>query len=216
MTALNKNKIFIIGLPRTGTTSICEAMLKLGFSVAHTAYTQQTFNNAQVLADTPIFHDFELLDQYYPNSKFILLTRDLSLWLPSIKQLLNRMSKNLLCDDGGFNPHIKRCYLATFSPFTLDNINQDDFLINCYRKHFARTQHYFKNKKSQLLTIDISEDKSYQALCRFVDKEDPYGQFAHLNIGGKVTAWKDITHQAKISSTKNGKASDLAYLIKQV
>ena len=48
-------KIFIIGLPRTGTTSVCVAMLELGFYVAHTAYTDRSFTEAQVIADTPIF-----------------------------------------------------------------------------------------------------------------------------------------------------------------
>ncbi|MFQ3195483.1 MAG: hypothetical protein ACI9N3_002317, partial [Colwellia sp.] len=56
---MNNTKIFIIGLPRSGTTSICAAMLELGYTVAHTAYTQKTFDQAQVIADTPIFADFK-------------------------------------------------------------------------------------------------------------------------------------------------------------
>ena len=69
-------RIFIIGLPRTGTTSVCHAFLQLGFSCAHTAYTKQCFNQAQVIADTPIFNDYEYLDSLYPGAKFIYLERE--------------------------------------------------------------------------------------------------------------------------------------------
>lgn len=58
------NKVFIIGLPRTGTTSLCSFLLNKGLTVAHTAYCQQAFDSAQVIADTPIFHDFQQLDSY--------------------------------------------------------------------------------------------------------------------------------------------------------
>ncbi|MEM7388342.1 MAG: sulfotransferase, partial [Pseudomonadota bacterium] len=47
------SKIFIIGLPRTGTTSICNSFLQLGYKTAHTAYTQQAITTADVIADTP-------------------------------------------------------------------------------------------------------------------------------------------------------------------
>ena len=81
---MTKQKIFIIGLPRTATTSVCVAMLELGFKTAHTAYTNQAMNDAQVIADTPVFCDYQLLDKTYPNAKFIYLTREFSSWLPSI------------------------------------------------------------------------------------------------------------------------------------
>ncbi|WP_320819085.1 sulfotransferase, partial [Thalassolituus sp.] len=41
------SKIFIIGLPRTGTTSISVALLELGFLVAHTAFTKKAFEVAE-------------------------------------------------------------------------------------------------------------------------------------------------------------------------
>ena len=101
------NKIFIIGLPRTGTTSVCHAFLEFGIPTAHTAYTNNCFDNAHAIADTPIFNDYKALDKYYPDAKFIYLERELNVWLPSIKQLLLRMHTNLTRTDGGFNIHIK-------------------------------------------------------------------------------------------------------------
>lgn len=209
-----KSKIFIIGLPRTGTTSLCSAMLDLGFSVAHTAYTDRTFTDAQVIADTPIFADFEHLDIAYPNAKFIYLTRDSSQWLPSISQLLIRMQHNLLRDDGGFNPIIKRCYFKTFQPFTVKNIEDEAFLNQCYQQHNQRVNQHFSHREDDLLTINISESSSYQKLCEFLDLShniNAYNGFKHLNIGGKVTAWKDIKSDLKIESTNKGRVTKLPY-----
>jgi hypothetical protein len=209
-----QNKIFIIGLPRTGTTSICAALLELGFTVAHTAYTQTTFEKAQVIADTPAFADFKCLDKYYPNSKFIYLTRNTEKWLPSIKQLLQRMYVNVSRDDGGFNTIIKRCYQKTFSPFVLENIECDEFLANAYLIHSNEVFQYFSHKPNDLLTIDISEVESYQNLLTFLslDGSKNKGSFEKLNTGGKVTAWKDLKHDNKVESTKNGRISLLNYL----
>jgi len=209
---MTSNKIFIIGLPRTGTTSVCAALLDLGFTVAHTAYTQRTFEQAQVIADTPVFNDFELLDKYYPNSKFIYLSRDLKLWLPSIQQLLQRMAKNLLRDDGGFNPIIKRCYLNTFIPFTAENISSCEFLTQCYLHHQKQVMHYFKDTPEKVLTIDISESNAFEKLQQFLNLKLTDAGFKKMNIGGKVTAWKDLNHPLKIASTNNGRASNLDYL----
>ena len=206
-----QDKIFIIGLPRTGTTSVCASLLELGFSVAHTAYTQQTFSQAQAIADTPIFNDFALLDSAYPNSKFIYLTRELTLWLPSIQQLLQRMAANLLRNDGGFNPIIKRCYLNTFTPFTVTNINNMEFLERCYQQHQKQVLQHFQACPEKLLTIDISQVNAYQQLCRFLLLPEKQERFQAMNKGGKITAWNELTHPRKIPSTNKGRSSKLAY-----
>jgi hypothetical protein len=205
-------KIFIIGLPRTGTTSICSKCLALGFSVAHTAYTQKTFDHAEVIADTPIFTDFQTLDKHYPNSKFIYLERARSLWLPSIKQLLQRMHHNITRADGGFNPYLKRCYQQVFSPFTLENINSDEFLTACYLKHKKEVSDYFQSRGNDLLILDISQAESLNQLQGFLGLEKTSDSFEKLNRGGKVTAWKDIKHPLKVESTHNGRISTLDYL----
>ena len=209
-------KIFIIGLPRTATTSLSVAMLELGFTVAHTAYTHKAFSDAQVMADTPIYCDYQILDKRYPNSLFIYLSRDLPQWLPSIKQLLNRMSVNLLRDDGGFNPSIKRCFTHIFSPFTEQNINDDAFLTACYLKHQQQVLDYFANRSQDLFLLNLREQGSYQGLIEFLTLQldelpnefkqvAKQGRFPQLNTGAKVTAWKEIKHPRKIESTNKGR-----------
>lgn len=209
-------KIFIIGLPRTGTTSVCSAMLNLGFSVAHTAYTGRAFDEAQALADTPIFSDYKYLDIAYPNAKFIYLERAMDKWLPSIAQLLKRMHNNLVRDDGGFNPIIKRCYLDTFFPYNEENINQPEFLTQCYQRHKAEILSYFNGRERDFLSIDISDEQSFKQLINFLNinkDETTASDFERLNVGGKVTAWKDIKSPLKVDSTNKGRVTKLPYLV---
>lgn len=208
------NKIFIIGLPRTATTSVCLASLGLGFKTAHNAYTQHAFIQAEVLADTPIFCDYQTLDKQFPDSKFIYLTREASLWLPSIRQLLQRMIVNLQRGDGGFNPHLKRCYSEVFSPLTVDNIEQDQFLLGCYQGHQQGVFDYFSERKQDLLTVDVSDENSYQALLTFLNVEqldENKRGFKPINIGGKVKAWQAINNKLKIESTNKGKIDKILY-----
>jgi hypothetical protein len=204
-----KNKIFIIGLPRTGTTSICVALLNLGFKVAHTAYTQRCMETAEVIADTPVFCDYQTLDQQYPKSKFIYLQRSLELWLPSIRQLLQRMHKNIIRADGGFNPILKRCYKQVFSPFELTSFVDDEFLIRCYQKHQQEVGAYFKTRHQDLLTIDVSDNNAYAAMLEFlslsvIDENIEKGLsekvFEKINVGGKITAWNKVRNELKINS----------------
>jgi len=208
------NKIFIIGLPRTATTSVCLAMLGLGHKTAHNAYTKNAFSEAQVIADTPVFCDYQQLDKHFPESKFIYLTRNAEQWLPSIKQLLQRMIVNLQRSDGGFNPYLKRCYNEVFSPLTAENIAQDDFLLQCYQKHQQDIIDYFHGREKDLLTIEVSNQNSYQQLLSFLAIPPKQGRrcgFEKINIGGKVKAWQDINNVLKIESTNKGKIDKVLY-----
>ena len=207
-------KIFIIGLPRTATTSVCLAALEQGLKTAHNAYTSNAFTQAEVIADTPIFCDYQELDKQFPNSRFIYLTRDSATWIPSIKQLLQRMMVNLQRVDGGFNPHLKRCYNNVFFPLTPENIEQDDFLYACYQRHQQGIYQYFKHREQDLLTIDVSHDDSYLKLLSFLDiahdKARPDG-FKVINIGGKVRAWQGLNHVLKVESTNKGRIDKKLY-----
>ncbi len=198
------NKLFIIGLPRTGTTSISVALLNLNFKVAHTAFTKRTFELAQVFSDTPCFCDYVQLDRLFPGSKFIYLNRDIETWIPSIQMLLSKMSKNL-GPDGHFNPIMKRCFNDTFELLKTDHPHKPEHLSHCYQQHQQQVCNYFDGRNDCLM-IDISQPTSYPTMLDFlglnVTKEK---QFPHINAGKMVTSWKDIKHPNKVSSNASGK-----------
>jgi hypothetical protein len=118
------NKLFIIGLPRTGTTSISIALLDYNFKVAHTAYTQHAFQRADVLSDSPCFCDYKELDKLFPDSKFVYLDRSLADLITSIQMLLKKMYTNLEPKTGIFNPVLKRSFNEAFSLYIKDDASK--------------------------------------------------------------------------------------------
>ncbi|MEC4089259.1 sulfotransferase [Pseudoalteromonas rubra] len=200
-------KIFIAGLPRTGTTSVCAAFLELGFKTAHTAYTRDALNQAQVIADTPVFNDYKKLAVRYPDSRFVYLERAMMCWIPSVRQLLTRMLPRLETQQGGFNDTLKRCYFDTFKNLSAENISCDKYLIDIYHQHRYELLSFLEAKQIEHLILDVSQPDSLQQLSSFLGVHTNTNiRMPNLNQHGKVTAWKQIVHPLKIESTRNGKA----------
>ncbi|GEK08967.1 sulfotransferase [Pseudoalteromonas peptidolytica] len=204
-------KILVTGLPRTGTTSLCITALNLGYKTAHTAYTRQAIKDANFLADTPVFADFEKLYTLYPSSKIIHLTREFEQWLPSIRRLMSSMRANLLSQQGGFNDTIKRCYLATFPNFE-QHFEDDDYWLTCYNQHTRKVRHFVASNQIENIEVMLTDADITTKLAQFMDCPGQNIRIPHVNINGKVTAWKWFQHSNKIDSTRNGKSDKDATL----
>jgi hypothetical protein len=199
------SKLFIIGLPRTGTTSISVALLDYGFKVAHTAYTKQAFALADVISDAPCFCDYQQLDKLFPHSKFVYLERALIDWLPSIQMLLHKMQANLNPQSGSFNPVLKRCFNHTFSLLENENLLSKQHLEACYTKHQQDVMSYFADR-NDFLRLYISKKDSFSQLLSFLGIEyDGSANFPQLNIGKQVDSWKQYKHPNKVNSYSAGK-----------
>lgn len=198
------SKIFIIGLPRTGTTSISVALLQCGFKVAHGAYTKHAFELADAISDAPCFSDYQQLDRLFPGSKFVYLQRELCKWIPSMQRLLTKMEPHLLPKTGHFNPVLKRSFEQTFD-LSNKNLLTQQHLCACYKKHQQQLEGYFQDR-DDLLSINLSELGSLATLLSFlgVDKQEEQA-FPHLNQGSQVSNWKAYKHAHKINSLSAGK-----------
>jgi len=197
------SKVFIIGLPRTGTTSISVALLEQGFKVAHTAFTKQAFELSDVISDAPCFSDYQQLDRLFPGSKFVYLKRELLKWLPSIQRLLSKMGPHLLPKTGHFNPVLKRSFEQTFE-LSNTQLLSATHLSSCYLKHQQQVESYFQGR-DDLLVIDISHAESLNTLLNFLDREcESEKHFPHLNKGTQVANWKEYKHPNKINSLSAG------------
>ena len=76
-----------IGLGRTGTTSLCQALRILGYNpVGHNPRFEE-LKSLQGGADNGVTLHFKYLDYKFPGSKFVLTLRSLSEWLPSIEYI---------------------------------------------------------------------------------------------------------------------------------
>lgn len=197
-------KIFIIGLPRTGTTSISVALLDYGFKVAHTAYTKHAFELADVVSDAPCFADYKELDVLFPHSKFVYLDRSLATWVPSMQMLMRKMLPELTPKTGYLNTVLKRCINRVFSPFDCKDPCDQQHLENCYRKHQTEVFSYFA-QRDDFLAIDVSHTGSLKQLLDFLGKENKStNNFPHVNVGKRVDHWKNLKHPNKINSNSAG------------
>jgi len=205
------NKVFIIGLPRTGTTSISVALLQLGLKVAHTAYTKRAFELADAIADAPCFSDYAQLDKLFPGSRFVYLHRTPEIWAPSMERLLKKMLPQLNEKIGYLHPVLKRSLKQTFQLDGCSNPLDEEHLINCYRAHQLSVMDYFSNR-NDLLELDISQAGSLRKLADFLTLTrcdtiggDVENDFPHFNIGKQVDGWKNFKHPNKINALSAGK-----------
>jgi hypothetical protein len=197
------NKLFIIGLPRTGTTSISVALLE-HFKVSHTGYTKRAFDLADVISDCPCFSDYQELDALFPESKFVYLQRSLQQWLPSIQMLLNKMIPSLN-SESYVNPILRRSFSQTFDLNNVDSPLEDTHLTTCYQRHEQGVIDFFYGRNN-ILNIDINQAGSLSQLLTFLNvKHSGEEQFPHLNMGKLVDNWKDIKHIHKINPNTAGK-----------
>ena len=198
------NKIFIIGLPRTGTTSISVALLEHDLMVAHTAFTKHAFELANVISDAPCFSDYKELDKLFPESKFVYLDRELDSWIPSIQMLLKKMAARLDPLTGVFSPVLKRSFNEIFSLTTTENPYTKSHLEFCYLKHKKEVFEYF-SARDDFININISHDKGLVNLLDFLGLTIQNNKrFPHLNIGRHVAGWKEYKHPNKVNANSAG------------
>ena len=206
------NKIFIIGLPRTGTTSVSVALLEHGFNVAHTAFTKRAFELADVISDAPCFSDYQQLDSLFPESRYVYLDRPLEKWLPSIQMLLKKMQEPLDIKTGYFNPVLKRSFNETFKLSSATNPFDSQHLETCYQVHKEEVLNYFSTR-DDFLSIDIGQSGSLGTLLSFLDiaiedsteeSSDANINFPRLNIGKQVDSWKEFKHPNKVNPNSAG------------
>lgn len=198
------NKLFIISLPRTGTTSISVAMLEQGFKVAHTAFTKRAFELADVVSDAPCFSDYKELDIQFPGSKFVYINRDMDQWIPSAQMLLKKMQARLDPISGTFSPVLKRSFNEAFALSTTENPHTKEHLAACYLKHKKDVFSYFSDR-DDFFSVTLSEQGSLARLLDFLGLEIKNSkEFPLLNIGRHVSGWREFKHPNKVNPNKAG------------
>lgn len=200
-----KNKIIIIGLPRTGTTSVSVALLEQGLKVAHMAFTKAAFMQADAISDAPCFSDFKQLDELFPGAKFIYLDRELDSWVLSMQMLLSRMLPHLDDKTGRFHPIMKRSFRHCFGVGEVQDPQDEQHLIDCYQRHKTEVVNYFAGRHD-LLCIDISQQGALGQLLAFMGLAATENQqnFPKLNVGRNVASWDEYKHPNKISANASG------------
>jgi hypothetical protein len=196
MTNKSFNKIFCIGLNKTGTTSLHYAFLMLGLRSLHWAPSdldstgemmivsktiRQEMNqslkknkpmlgrwsNYDAYSDIyPIIKKFHILDKQYPNSKFIYTDRDEDAW---IKSRVKHINQNLAAKERGDYD----------SPFV--KIDEPKWRKE-KRDHYRAVTEYFADRPQDLLIMNICAGDGFERLAPFLGLPIPAEAFPHKNV----------------------------------
>ncbi|WP_317933326.1 sulfotransferase [Halioxenophilus sp. WMMB6] len=197
-------KILVLGLPRTGTTSLCWQFLQLGYRVAHTAFTRDACSRAQVLADSPVFADYAELTPLLQPSHWLYLERPLAEWLPSMQTLLDKMRR---VPAGRLQPLTERSFTRVFGNWRQGLTEVE--LAESYRQHRQRVTRLAEQWSLPLVKLTLvtaTEAPSSQpadldlatALSQVNAELRPLRLDCQLN-SGRVNAWAELHHRNKVA-----------------
>ena len=184
----NTQKVFGLGLSKTGTSSLTEALNILGLKSIHYPHDEQTLvelkkeryrlsilKEYQSITDLPAVPFYTQFDKVYPGSKFILTVRELSEWLRSCEmhwQLIAEWLDNF--------PQFKKSH-EFFSSRVYGGLTFDrDRFANVYQEHERTVQNYFRGREDFLI-LDICSGEGWEKLCSFLAVQKPDLLFPHAN-----------------------------------
>lgn len=190
MQTINKNtKIFGLGLSKTGTSSLCEALNILGISSIHYPFDEKTFQelrsgnyhlsileNYQSIVDIPVAPYYAQLDKAFPGSKFILTIRDMPSWLRSIDKHWELMMKwwDNYPDFKKFHEFIGAVVYGAI------DFNKERFQF-VYEMHVRNVLDYFKDRPDDLLVLNIIDGEGWNELGAFLNIPVTDIPFPHAN-----------------------------------
>lgn len=178
------NKVFCIGMSKTGTKSLSKALNMLEINTLHWLPQTQVIEQLEacdlrldVLKDSDGLTDvigirwFKELDRQYPGSKFLLTTREKEDWLSSIA--------NFWPYDDPYK--LERAhYYYRVSVFGCLDFHREHFW-DVYQEHVRNVREYFVDRPQQLLEMDVCGGQGWEMLCPFLQKNIPDEPFPHLH-----------------------------------
>jgi Sulfotransferase domain len=185
-----RGRVFVIGLSRTGTSSLTVALEQLGFCAVHFPADDRSqaevhaflsgdrgrlrlslLDTVDAITDTPVAASFEGLDAAYPGSRFVLTVRERKSWLASCRGYWENGVEPFLESHPGdpWSSYISRLSLELYGTVGFD---ADRFSAS-YDAHLARVREHFRDRPDRLLTMDICGGDGWEALCGFLGLPAP-------------------------------------------
>lgn len=184
----DRQRVFCIGMNKTGTSTMkaCfnildmvpvaspKTMSKEEKKIIKDFHDNQNYQSICQLAENYItFEDrpwnmwelYRHLDNYFPNSLFILTIRDSHTWWKSVEHWLTVTKPNIL---QLYKKHLRIC---DFSQATM---------VESYERHNSEIIEYFKDTQ-KLLVINFENGEGWEKLCSFLNKPIPNYDFPHRN-----------------------------------
>lgn len=200
------NKIFCIGLNKTGTTSLQSLFITEGYNVASqrcfesnlNSYIYQNYSTFYKMIiheypDSVFFQDmpfslpgfYEYLDSKFEDAKFILTVRDNSdEWYASLISFYKKFSPK------NFNNPEKidffyEGWLFSFLTKVLgapeDNPYSEDHLKMAYEVHNRKAKIYFQGREDKLLVLNLKDKEAIEKIENFLSVKFKTREMPHLN-----------------------------------
>lgn len=164
-----KPKVFVLGLSKTGTTSIGDALERLGYRrlgwrdirSRHSCHTWAN-GDLSALEDLTRYYDafedlpwpmvYREMAERFPSSKFVLsLRKDEETWLRSMDKHMGR---------GEWMPYAQFFGATKFQ-------GNEETIRQSYRNHTQRVREYFQDKPERYMEMIIDDgDINWDVLCR--------------------------------------------------
>jgi hypothetical protein len=205
----NYPKIFCIGSNKTGTTSIEKLLSQFGFKLGNQPTAEvlsrdwlhhkdasriiRYCHTADAFQDVPFgFPDiYKILDEHFPNSKFILTVRNSAdEWFESLVRFHTKLFssdpnrppneedlKNALYRYQGY---IHEGYFAKYGQFGIPPYDPS-FYKASYLELNEEKRNYFKSRPNDFLEINLSKHEDFKCLCQFLNVRTNIKSFPHEN-----------------------------------
>ena len=201
----SQGKIFGIGLSKTGTTSLARALEILGYRTKDFIGVKEyrpgrldcidldVIDANDAFTDTPIPSFYRELDQRYPNSKFILTIRDMDGWLKSCKKQFTRALAN---KETAANNSI---LVAMYG----ESVFEKEKFESGYWCYVNGVYDYFRDRKEDLLVLDICANEGWDKLCAFLGQPIPEVSFPKANVS--AVQWVDVQDVVRVAEEASSK-----------
>jgi hypothetical protein len=185
-----KKKVFCLGWMKTGTTSFKNATKLLGYRSCGYMRTwtiedmtermdelvRSTVPRYDSFSDNPWPILFDFLDSEYPDSQFVLTTRDPDSWIKSVVRHLG---------DGDV-PMLRFIYGDRFGKAR----GNEDHYVATMLKHNEAVRRHFAGRQN-FLEFPIVDGAGWETLCPFLGVDPPAEPFPHSNKASTRT-WRRL------------------------
>jgi hypothetical protein len=179
-------RVFGLGLSRTGTKSLHQALCMLGYHSDH--FSTQLIHlwdgelqlltkraaAFDALTDITAAHFFRELDLAFPGSKFVLTLRDPQAWLRSCERHFPPLTP------GRWPSGVPKVLQLRRAVYGADCFDRTAF-ANAYDAHLTRVREYFAHRPQDLLELNITRGEGWEPICRFLQQPVPVQDFPWAN-----------------------------------
>jgi hypothetical protein len=195
-------KVFCIGLSRTGTTSITMALSRIGWHTYHSLVRLARYPSADefhgearvvrrwadafdAFTDIPPTTVYQELADLYPDSLFILTSRDPEAWANSMVSFIETMRPMTLNMPNLPVRDLFRCTYGEWEENTVEDWKQT------YIHYESNVLDFFRDKPGRLLQLNITDGEGWKEIAAFLRVEPPDEPFPHVDVF-------DLTFRAQV------------------